>query len=146
MKAFYTLILGLCAVGIFSCSKSNELPKGDNNLLTQHKWRLSSIKLIGSDSSETSTEIPKCREDDLREYETTGKFILHTGSYLCKELEKTKVGTWQLRDYNKTLHMYVETVGYYDEQVLELSENALIIRYQVLGTDNSVEEAYAPAY
>lgn len=146
MKALRTLLPGVIALilcfGVQGCKKDETKPKGDYTLLTQHKWRIAATKWIAEDGTETYPDIAECRADDIRDYETTGKFNLQVGSDLCYEDEISRSGTWELKDYSKILHMYVEDVGYYDEQVEELSETALKIRYEVMG--NTIEETYAP--
>ena len=146
MKFLPITLTGVIALivcfGVQGCKKDENKPKGDYTLLTQHKWKIAATKSIAEDGTETYPDITACRADDIRDYETTGKFNLQVGGDLCYEDETSRSGTWELKDYSKVLHMYVEGVGYYDEQVEELSETALKIRYQVM--DNTIEETYAP--
>ncbi len=146
MKAIRSLLPGVIAIivffGIQGCKKDENKPKGDYTLLTQHKWKVVATKWIAEDGTERDADVAECRADDLREYETTGKYNLHVGGNLCYDEEISRSGTWELKNYSKVLHMYVEGVGYYDEQVKELSETALKIQYEAAG--NTIEETYAP--
>lgn len=145
MTTLRTLLLGaitlIIGFGVEGCKKDENKPKGDYTLLTQHKWKISASKMIAEDGTESYREIATCSADDIREFETTGKFNLIVGQQ-CNEMDTSRSGTWELRNYGKILHLYVEGTGYYDEQVEELSETTLRIRYKLI--DNTIEETYAP--
>jgi len=140
-KHLLSLTILTIIVVLTGCKKDGIDPNGPQGLMTK-KWRITSVVMVNADGEQTDGFLDECRKDDIRNYESTGKFILETGPKHCFEEETGQVGTWELRENSKKLYMYVEGRGYYRDSIVELTGNTL-----KLGTsydDYFMIETYVP--
>lgn len=136
MKTPLLTLLLVSLLALSNCKKeettspSSPAPKTKTELLTNgnsKNWKLISSLFNGNEN------IQDCEKDNTYTFDTKGNYILDYGINKCSSSEPEKANnTWEFKD-DETKMQWVTTLGTFDLDILELTENKLKVKQESSG-------------